>query len=124
MKVKGNIINTRCILITEAVTVTSTVSEEWLVRDRHIDRQIHTQTDKVWYIVKFCKVVSKKEKTEGATGLGRITREEIDRWNQMTALKFQGETSEAPGLPSGPGKSKLHIPVTYLRCQKKALPMR
>ena len=45
---------------------------------------------------------AKKEKTEGATGLGRKTREQIERWNQMTALRFQtGEkTSETPGLPS------------------------
>ena len=31
----------------------------------------------------------KREKTEGATGLGRITREQIELWNQMTALGFQ-----------------------------------
>ena len=29
----------------------------------------------------------KKEKTEGATGQGRITREQIQKWNQMTALR-------------------------------------
>ena len=28
------------------------------------------------------------EKTEGVTGLGRRTREEIVKWNQMTALKI------------------------------------
>ena len=46
-----------------------------------------------------------KQKAEGATGLGRITREQIKRCNQMTALRFQtgggGETSEAPDLSSG-----------------------
>ena len=31
----------------------------------------------------------KKDKTERATGLGRRTREEIVKWNQMTALRFQ-----------------------------------
>ena len=31
----------------------------------------------------------KKERTEGATGLGRITREQIEKWNQMTALRVQ-----------------------------------
>ena len=31
----------------------------------------------------------KKEKTEGSTGLGRMTREQIERWDQMTALRFQ-----------------------------------
>ena len=45
----------------------------------------------------------KKDKTEKVTGLGRRTREEIAKWNQMTALRFQtgGETSDIPGLPSG-----------------------
>ena len=43
----------------------------------------------------------KKKKTERATGLGRRTREEIAKWNQMIALRFQtgGETSDIPGLP-------------------------
>ena len=45
MKVKDNIINTRCILMSEAVTVqsltvmTSTISQESLARDRHTHRQ-------------------------------------------------------------------------------------
>ena len=29
------------------------------------------------------------DKTERVTGLGRRTREEIAKWNQMTALRFQ-----------------------------------
>ena len=36
--------------------------------------------------------------------VGRRTREEIVKWNQMTALRFhtgEGETSDIPGLPSG-----------------------
>ena len=42
-------------------------------------------------------------KTERVGGLGRRTRQEIAKWNQMTALRFQtgGETSNIPGLPSG-----------------------
>ena len=46
---------------------------------------------------------AKNDKTERVTGLGRRTREEIAKWNQMTALRFQteGETSDIPGLPSG-----------------------
>ena len=42
------------------------------------------------------------DKTERVTGLGRRTREEIAKWNQMTALRFQtgGKTSDIPGLPS------------------------
>ena len=45
----------------------------------------------------------RNDKTERVTGLGRRTREEIARWNQMTALRFQtgGETSDIPSLPSG-----------------------
>ena len=31
----------------------------------------------------------KKGKTERVLGLGRRTREEIIKWNQMTALRFQ-----------------------------------
>ena len=31
----------------------------------------------------------KKEKTEGATGLGRTPREQTEKWNHMTALRFQ-----------------------------------
>ena len=30
-----------------------------------------------------------EDKTERVTGLGRRTREEIAKWNQMTALRFQ-----------------------------------
>ena len=58
MKVKVNIINIYCILMSEeAVTVPSltmmtlTVSEESLVRDRHR----HTHIDRVVYL-KICKV--------------------------------------------------------------------
>ena len=45
----------------------------------------------------------KKDQTERVLGLGRRTREERVKWNQMTALTFQtrGETSDIPGLPSG-----------------------
>ena len=47
---------------------------------------------------------AEKDKTERVTGLGRRTREEIAKWNQMTALRVRtggGETSDIPGLPSG-----------------------
>ena len=44
-----------------------------------------------------------KDKTERAIEQGGRTREEIAKWNQMRALRFQigGETSDIPGLPSG-----------------------
>ena len=32
---------------------------------------------------------AEKDKTERVTGLGRRTRQEIAKWNQMTALRFQ-----------------------------------
>ena len=35
------------------------------------------------------KKKKRKEKTERVTGLGRKTKEEIVKWNQMTALRFQ-----------------------------------
>ena len=46
---------------------------------------------------------AENDKTERITGLGRRTREETAKWNQMTALRFHtgGETSDIPGLPLG-----------------------
>ena len=40
---------------------------------------------------------AEKDKTERVTGPGRRMREEIAKWNQMTALRFQtgGTTSAA-----------------------------
>ena len=32
---------------------------------------------------------TEKDKTERITGLGRRTREDIAKWNKMTALRFQ-----------------------------------
>ena len=45
----------------------------------------------------------KKDQTERVTRLGRRTREETVKWNQMTALRFHtwGETSDIPGLLGG-----------------------
>ena len=54
----------------------------------------------------------KKDKTERVTGLGRRTREETAKWNQMTALRFQtggGETSDIPGLPWGAKRQKTYL---------------
>ena len=49
-----------------------------------------------------------KDKTERVTGLGKTTREEIGKWNQMTALRFltEGGTSDIRGLPSGVSTQK------------------
>ena len=45
----------------------------------------------------------KKDKTKRVRELGRNTREEIGKRNQMTALRFQsgGKTTDIPGLPWG-----------------------
>ena len=42
----------------------------------------------------------KKKKTERVTGLGRRTREEIAKWNQITALRFQTEWRHQTSLAS------------------------
>ena len=51
----------------------------------------------------------KKDKTERVIGLGSRTREELVKWNQMTALPDVGggETSDIPGLPSGAALQQL-----------------
>ena len=45
----------------------------------------------------------KKDETERVIGLGRRTREEIVKWNQMTALRFQtaGGDIRHPRSPFG-----------------------
>ena len=46
---------------------------------------------------------AENDKTERVTGLGRRTREEIAKWNQMTALRFQtgGRHQTSPASPRG-----------------------
>ena len=45
---------------------------------------------------------AENDKTERVTGLGRRTREEIAKWNQMTALRFQtGERHQTSPPPFG-----------------------
>ena len=48
---------------------------------------------------------AEKDKTERVTGLGRRTREEIAKWNQMTALRFQtgGRHQTSPAFLRGDG---------------------
>ena len=50
----------------------------------------------------------KKNKTERAAGLGRRTKEETVKWNQMTALRFQTEGRHLTNLASlqGPYNTK------------------
>ena len=51
---------------------------------------------------------AEKDKIERVTGLGRRTREEIAKWNQMTALRFPtgGRHQTPPGLPPGDCRGK------------------
>ena len=55
-----------------------------------------------------------KDKTERVTGLGRRTREEIAKWNQMTALRSQtgggGGVIGHPRPPFGHTQRSLHCP--------------
>ena len=51
----------------------------------------------------------KKARTERVTGFGRRTIEEIVKWNQMTALRFQtrgGEDIRHPRPPFGGEKAE------------------
>ena len=47
---------------------------------------------------------AENDKTERVTGLGRRTRKEIAKWNQMTALRFQtgGRHQTSPASLRGP----------------------
>ena len=47
----------------------------------------------------------KKDKKERVTGLGRRTSEEIAKWNQMTALRFQTGGRHQTSPASLPGQN-------------------
>ena len=53
----------------------------------------------------------KKDQTERVIGLGRRTREEIVKWNQMTALRFQtgGRHQISPASLRGQKQNKKQI---------------
>ena len=57
----------------------------------------------------------KKEKTEGAAGQDRITRKQIERWNQTTAARFQtgGRHQKSPASLSGRLIHNTHITATH-----------
>ena len=53
----------------------------------------------------------KKDQTERVTGLDRRTREEIVKWDQMTAVRFQtrgGEDIRHPRPPFGGTHTQTH----------------
>ena len=62
---------------------------------------------------KFRKIDQHAERyrTEKVTGQGRRTRQEIAKWNQMTALTPDGgdvgKKPDIPGLPSGDTERKI-----------------
>ena len=58
---------------------------------------------------------AENDKTERVTGLGRRTREEIAKWNQMTALRFQtgGRHQTAPASLRGNSKRKVFLLHRY-----------
>ena len=49
---------------------------------------------------------NEEDKTEKATGVGRSTREETVKWNQMTVMRFQ----------TGRGGGHLTTPTPFLGC--------
>ena len=53
----------------------------------------------------------KKEKTERAIGVGRKTREEILKWNQMTVLRFQTGGRQQTFSASLKGGSMLMVTI-------------
>ena len=67
---------------------------------------------------------AEKHKTERVTGLDRRTREEIAKWNQMTALRFQtrggGDIRHPTSLASLPGGRSNNLNIT-LQAREKVL---
>ncbi|WP_419582018.1 hypothetical protein [Thiolapillus sp.] len=61
---------------------------------------------------------AENDKTERVTGLGRRTREEIAKWNQMTALRFQtgGRHQTSPASLRGIKGGKLRKSESSLIC--------
>ena len=51
---------------------------------------------------------AEKNPIERVTGQDRRTREELAKWDKITALRFQkkGETSNIPGLPWRGGRGR------------------
>ena len=58
---------------------------------------------------------AENDKTEKVTGLGGRTREEIAKWNQMTALRFQtgGRHQTSPAIEEAEID---HCHLTFLIC--------
>ena len=116
---------TETVTVSNVIAIASLVFEIWLATERHTHTHTHTR--------KVCKAVllhkkpisrilkslkkflestlgqkQKKEKTEGATGLDRITRKQVESWNQMTALRFRaGEDIRTARPPFGPIQIKI-----------------
>ena len=52
---------------------------------------------------------AENDKTERVTGLGRRPREEISKWNQMTALRFQTLGRYQTSLASLRGRTNMKM---------------
>ena len=67
---------------------------------------------------------SRNKTTEWAAGLGRTTRWQIERWNQMTALRFQtgGGDIRRARPPFGPGRQKERTTITTKRAWRSQKP--
>ena len=57
---------------------------------------------------------AENDKTERVTGLGRRTREEIAKWNQMTALRFQTVGRHQTSPASLPGEEKQKVDTLHV----------
>ena len=59
--------------------------------------------------------MQKKEKTEGATGLGRVTKKQIEKWNKMTAPIFLtgGRHQKCMASNSAPHKYCTKLLLSY-----------
>ena len=67
---------------------------------------------------------AENDKTERVTGLGRRTREETAKWNQMTALRFQtgGRHQTSPASLRGLySKQQNNASVTVLKMAQQTL---
>ena len=64
---------------------------------------------------------AEKDMTERVTGLGRRTREEIEKWNQMTALRFQTGGRHQTSLASLRGDQSTNSVVNVPNVHFKAL---
>ena len=64
---------------------------------------------------------AEKDKTERVTGLGRRTREEIAKWNEMTALRFQTGGRHQTSPASLRGNKNTTKTTTTIKTKRQAV---